>query len=159
MICEEVADKFGIAISPGTIQHCVQKGKTGQALGTKGPVPPALPEETFCVLLIAFETCIQCNQVNGVSDNLHHNELISAIQRVLGPIQKVGTGIIHRLSQRSNIHFNAEAALKNEEQRTRWTTCSDVKAWFDNWRIDLEHLGFRPTLDDGSFHIPDNQLH
>ena len=47
---------------------------------------------------------------------------------------------------------------KCEEQCTRQTTHGNVKAWFNNWRMDLENLGFRLTLKDGSFQIPQDQL-
>ena len=147
-----------MAVSPGTVQDCAFKGKTGQAPGRNGPRPALLPEETFAVLLTAFETCIQCNQMNGVSENLNCNDLIAPIQRALDPVQKVGTRIVHRLLQQSNMRFDAEVALENEDRRARWTTHGNIKAWFDNWRMDLERLGFGTSLGSGSFHVPDDQL-
>ena len=158
MACEEAGDEVGTAVSPGTVQDHASKRKTGWAPGGNGQQPALLPEETFAVLSFAFEAHIQCNQTSGVSENHHCSNSIAPIQRALDPVQKVGMKIVHWLLQKSDVQSKAEVALGNEEQRTRWTTCGDVKAQFSNWRINLEHLGFGMTLDDKSFHIPDNQL-
>ena len=51
----------------------------GQALGGEGPNPVLLQEEMFHVLLTAFEMHVQCSQINGVSEELHHSNLIGLI--------------------------------------------------------------------------------
>ena len=73
-------------------------------------------------------------------------------------VKKVRVGIACRLLQRSNIGFKAEVAFRSEERHTRWTTHGDTKAWFENRRMELEHLGFGTTRCDGSFCIPEDQL-
>ena len=125
----------------------------------KGPIPALLPDKTICILLIAFETCGQCNQISGVGGMLNCNNLIGTIQRVVGPIQKVGTKIVQRLLKKSETAFKAQAAFaRDKEQRTRWTTCANIEAWFSNWRTDLENLRFGTTLCNGRFDIAEDQL-
>ena len=152
MICEEVGDCHGTAISPGTVQDCVHEGKMGQDPGWNRPNPALLPEETFQILLTAFENHSQCKKINGVSENLHCSDSVRLIQRVLDPVHKAGTQIAHCLPHRSDTGFKVEAALNDEEQRARWTTHGNERAWFDSWKTDLENFGFGLTLKDVSFH-------
>ena len=36
-----------------------------------------------------------------------------------------------------------------EDRRIRWTTWSNINAWFDNWERDLVELGFAFYDEDG----------
>ena len=161
-IAEMLNCEHNITISPRCIQPYVQQGRTGEAPpdGCGPPKPAALCPDAFKLLLSAFESHLQLNQLNHEGDKNRMSYLLNTIQQVPKPLQIPGCGIIGKLLQHVKMDTKCQVALTAamEGRRSKLTTYSNLKVWFDRWKQDLMKLKFGGEDREGNLVIPNNQL-
>ena len=157
-VVESVNEDYGTNIPVRTVQRYVKEGTVGISPQKKGPAPGFLPKETFAILLDAFESFIQINQINANADDNVLAKLNTTIHETIGLHSASNSrSLLHQLLSKTKVNWTARSIPAVEERRVRWTTHDNIKMWFDNWkRILHEHeFGF---MRGDKFVIPPAQL-
>ena len=141
--------KLQTSLKVRTIQTHVKEGRIGVPPAWKGPSPAELPENTFNVLVKAFESYLQTQQFNEDTEKRQFAELLRAVQLVLQPLNKPGISIVYQLLKHTSIDFSLKQANVVEQRRSAWSTCENLDMWFNNWRDFPEEMGFGKTIRRG----------
>ena len=145
----------GIGPAGRTIRMYVnERGLTsGPALraGNKGTIPPGV----FITLCSALETYVKINQLNGKGGEATKKFLGQRMKMCLkkGKMSTIPYHTVERVLGEIALNMSNTGADKVEERRIRWTTYRNLKMWFDNWRIELQPLGFTYIDDAGEVQI------
>jgi hypothetical protein len=98
-----------------------------------------MPAHAFQLVVLAVESHIQVVQMNSVS--LERIEIIRLINKCCGVVDERGgrlkTNLFDRAMKATSVSLNAAVTPPVEERRLRWTSYSNLLAWFRNFRAFL----------------------
>ena len=165
---DHVNENFGANVTEDKIRRYVNNGKVGESPATMGPSKPnGIPEHIYKLVAGAFTSYVGIQQANG--EKVTRKDLIHQVNDV---VKVVSLGSAHspklldRLLPTTATNLQGGYEKKAEDRRIRWTTYSNLKLWFDNWKRELLELGFATTSqyegeegeDEEKINIPVNQL-
>ena len=160
-VCEQVNKEFGTFVSHRTVLHYVNKlGLVGVSPGKRGPPNAGMSTECFRILLRAFESYKQINQINAEGAKNTQKNMIPVVNAVLHR-NNTSDCLYRQLMSASEVDWKASVQTQHEERRIRWTTYQNLAMWFSNWKNVLLELGFGEMDGVGpaaKFVIPDDQL-
>jgi hypothetical protein len=120
-------------------------------LAGTSPVKPGvksdIPKCAYNSLCVAFESYVRINQLNRRDDKLTFDKLAAKINECMNHNYK--NKLLNRVLCSTAKHLDASKMEYCEDRRIRWTTWSNINAWFDNWERDLVELGFAFYDEDG----------
>ena len=146
-IAEDVETDTGVQISERTIRRYVQSGMAGatpEKPGEKGSIPP----RAYKALCGAFETYVKLSALDGTSQltiKLLAERLNSCVNKMTNEDQKhrhLYDRVLDDLGQTLDIG----KPNRVEQRRSKWTTYTNVRIWFDSLKHFLVEEGFaEPT--------------
>ena len=117
-----------------------------------------LPKETFAILLDAFESFIQINQINANADDNVLAKLNTFIHKTIGLHSSSNSwSLLNQLLSKMKVNLTACSIPTAKERRVWWTTHDNIKMCFDNWKRILHEHKFGFMCGD-KFVIPPAQL-
>ncbi len=126
--------------------------------GPKGRIP----EMHYKNLLMAFESFVAINHLNGMSWEFRHKKLALRVHQVLHTTLPEGgkaRNFLKRMLCDTAVNLRADKGKNKEESQIWWTTYKNLSLWFNNWERNLVELGFA-NLDPitNKICIPEEQL-
>jgi hypothetical protein len=149
---------YGVTLSKNTINRYVALGMVGTfplARGYKG----TMLKHAFELLVLAVESFIQISNVNSI--NAERSKLMMAVSTCCGvaPAEcRTKHSIYDRVMKSTNVLLNADVSPAVKERLVRWTTYSNLDAWFINFRAFLVEFNFAGVGDDGELMFTEEQL-
>jgi len=159
-VSDLIKNQFKESISSRTIQQNVKNGQVGSSPIQCGP-KGSIPEIHYKNLLMAFESFVVINQLNGMAWETRHKKLVLRVHQVLHTHTPAGSearDFLTRVLRYSAMNINAAKGKNREDSRIRWTTYKNLSLWFDNWEGDLVDLGFAYYDPTSKVCIPEEQL-
>jgi hypothetical protein len=102
-----------------------------------------MPHAAFELLVIAAESFIQIKGVN--KDHIERNTLMIMFNKLCGVTSSMGRvkeNMFERVMRATNVSLNASVSPVVEDRRVRWTTYSNLHAWFVSFKAFLIEFGF-----------------
>ena len=119
-VVESVNDDYGTNISERTVQRYVKKGMVGISPEKNGPRPGLLPTETFSILLEAFESSIQINQINANADDNALKKMNTSIYETISTHSASNSWrLLHQLLSKSKVNWTVRSIPAAKEGRVR----------------------------------------
>ena len=143
-VSDLIKNQFKESISARTIQRHVKNGQAGSSPVRRGP-KGSIPEIHYKNLLMAFESFVVINQLNGMAQETRHKKLALRVHQVLHTHTPAGSkarDFLKRVLHDSAVNLNAAKGKNWEDSRIRLTTYKNLLLWFDYWERDLVELGF-----------------
>jgi hypothetical protein len=104
----------------------------------------AMPHAAFELLVIAAESFIMIKGVN--KDHIERNTLMIMFNELCGVTSSKGRVkenlFFERVMRAMNVSLNASVSPTVEDRRVRWTTYSNLHAWFVSFKAFLIEFGF-----------------
>ena len=158
-VSERIKLKYGgVGPSECTIHRYVRDNLVGTSplkKGTKGNIANFI----YKTVAIAFESHVRINQLNGMGGENTRSKLRSRVNKVMLVQENVlSFKLLDRLIVETAIDLTAAKMDNVEQRRILWTTYKNLKMWFENWKVDLEELGFAHRDASGKLIISEEQL-
>ena len=120
----------------------------------------AIPHAVFVLLVIAAESFIQIKGVNKV--HIERDTLMIMLNELCGVMSSKGSRVkenmFERVMRATNVSLNASVSPAVEDRRVRWTTYSNLHAWFVNFKAFLIDFGFVTIGIDSKLVIPESMM-
>ena len=103
----------------------------------------AMPHAAFELFVLASESFIKIKGVN--KDHIEHNKLMimfNELCRVTSSKKRVKENMFERVMRAANVLLNASVSPGVEDRSVRWTTYSNLHAWFVSFKAFLVEFGF-----------------
>jgi len=119
-----------------------------------------MPHAAFELLLIATESFIK---IKGVTkDHIERNMLMIMFNELCGVTSSEGRvkeSMFERVMRATNVLLNASVSPTVEDRRIRWTTYSNLHAWFVSFKAFLIEFGFAAIGSNCRLVISEAMLH
>ena len=145
----------GVGPSAATLQRYAKFGLTGLS-PLKPGVKSDIPKWAYNSLCVAFESYVRINQLNRRDDKLTFDKLAAKINKTMNHDYR--KKLLNRVLLSTTKYLDASKMEYCEDCRIRWTTWTNINAWFDNWERDSVELGFAFYNEQGQCIIPDEML-
>ena len=119
----------------------------------------AMPHAAFELLVIVAESFIKIKGVN--IDHIEHNTLMIMFNKLCGVTSSKGgvkENMFERVMRATNVSLNASVSPEVKDRRVRWTTHSNLHAWFVSFKAFLIEFGFTTIGSDGRLVISEAML-
>jgi hypothetical protein len=150
---------YGVILSKPTINRYVRLNMIGTfplARGYEG----AMPHAAFELFVLAAESFIQIKGVN--KDHIERNTLMILFNELCGVTsskgRRVKDNMFERVMRATNVSLNASVSPVVEDRRVRWTTYSNLHAWFVSFKAFLVEFGFATIGSDGRLEMSEEML-
>jgi hypothetical protein len=133
---------FPVTMSKPTVNRYVTLNMIGTFLLARG-YEGVMPHAAFELLVIAAESFIQIKGVN--KDHIERNTLMIMFNELCGVTSlkgRVKENMFERVMQATNVSLNASVSPAVEDRHVRWTTYSNLHAWFVSFKAFLIEFGF-----------------
>jgi hypothetical protein len=147
MSAQDVSDliksQFQENVNVQTIQQNVKKGKVGSSPVQRGP-KGYIPKIHYKNLLMAFESFVTFDQINGAARECRHKKLALHVHQVLHttPTESKSRGFLKCVLCDSAVNIKATKGVNRRDSHIWWTTYKSLLLWFDNGEHDLVKLRF-----------------
>jgi hypothetical protein len=118
-----------------------------------------MPHAAFELLVIAAKSFIKIKGLN--KDHIERNTLMimfNELCRVTSSKGRVKENMFERVMRATNVSLNASVSPAVEDRRVRWTTYSNLYAWFVSFKAFLIEFGFTTIVSDGRLVISEATL-
>ena len=146
---------YKVSLCKSTINRYVANNMSGVIPLLRGP-ESIMPSAAMTLLALAFESYCQINQVNN--DPIERKFLIILLNQVCCMGSTPKKSILDQVLKLTTVSLDATYAVKVEERRNNWLTYTNLKLWFDNWKICLVEYGFASQDEDGNLVFTEAQL-
>ena len=153
--------EYGTQLNHQTVLRYVHEGRSGEAPARKGPRPGNIPPEAMDLVVSAFETYVQINQANGDAYAVDRWCLIQRLNATIGILSFAATRgetFYYLFLNQTTVNLKAKVLNPVKDCRARWTTRTNLKFWFENWKKDLVKLGFSTVGGINGIEISEKQL-
>ena len=119
-----------------------------------------MPHAAFELLLIATKSFIKIKGVN--KDHIERNMLMIMFNKLCGMTSSKGRvkeNMFERVMWAMNVSLNASVSPAVEDRRVRWTTYSNLHAWFVSFKAFLIVFSFATIGSNGRLVILEAMLH
>ncbi len=119
----------------------------------------AMPHAAFELLVIAAKSFIKIKGVN--KDHIERNTLMimfNELCRVMSSKGRVKENMFERVFRATNVSLNASVSPAVKDRRVRWTTYSNLHAWFVSFKAFLIEFGFATIGSNGRLVISEAML-
>jgi hypothetical protein len=141
---------FPVTLSKPTINRYVVLNMIGTFPLTWG-YEGAMPHAAFELLMLAAESFIKIKQVN--SEHIKRQMLMIMFNKLCGVTsleKRVKETMFERVIRATNVSLNASVApVVKERGRIRWTTYSNLHAWFVSFKTFLIEFSFAAIGSNG----------
>ena len=118
-----------------------------------------MPHAALELLVIAAKSFIKIKGVN--KDHIERNTLIIMFNELCGVMSSKGRvkdNMFERVIRATNVSLNASVSPAVKDRRVRWTTYSDLHAWFVIFKAFLIEFGFATIGSNGRLVISEAML-
>jgi hypothetical protein len=118
-----------------------------------------MPHAAFELLVITAKSLIMIKGVN--KDHIEHNTLMIMFNELCGvksSIGRVKENMFERVMRATNDSLNASVSPAVEDRRVRWTTYSNLHAWFVSFKAFIIEFGFATIGSNGRLVISEAML-
>jgi hypothetical protein len=119
----------------------------------------AMPHAAFELLVITAKSLIMIKGVN--KDHIEHNTLMIMFNELYGVKSSKGRvkeNMFERVMRATNVSLNASVSPTVEDRRVRWTTYSNLHAWFVSFKAFIIEFGFATIGSNGRLVISEAML-
>jgi len=150
-IVEDTNKVYNTNISHKTTSRMVRDGRIGESPQKPGPAGD-FSKTVWNAMKLLFVSYLQLEQAHCKNQStvkqlsLRVNAMVNAAGH-----KKIGNDLTRKLKKETADMFQVDIKNTQELRRLMWSTCSNLKAWFDTWQHTLTFLGFaRMKRTDGS---------